>query len=433
MNNDLSTAFPHLRRTIFAGLIGNAIEFYDFIVYAYLAGYFAAQFFPTHDPVAALIASYGAFATGMVMRPVGGLFLGSIGDRIGRKMALQLTVALVAIPTFIIGVMPTYQTIGIWAPVILILLRMLQGLAVGGEYSTSIVYMIERCPPNKRGLVGSFSPMGAFCGLLLGTAVCFVCSISFGKEAMGEWGWRIPFLLSFVLTFIGVWVRRSLGDDAKPLADDRKRSPVAQVFRFHLKEVFAIAFANTSTGIVSFVGFMYIVPWTVKEAGISSDLALGFNLLSLLMVALFTIWGGHLGDLYGRAKVARWGALILIFGAWPAFALAKTGGYLELGMAGAILALGQGFFVGPLCAAMASLLPAKVRVTGIGLGYSFSVGIFGGLAPMFTEYLLSRQHIIMAPAIVIIGGAMVSWLTLRFDPIWRRSQEFLPEEAVLKG
>ncbi|MFZ9616417.1 MAG: MFS transporter, partial [Fluviibacter sp.] len=134
---------PYQRRTLLAGAVGNAIEFYDFIVYAYLAGYFAAQFFPTHDPVAAMLASYGAFATGMIMRPVGGIVFGNIGDRIGRKAALQLSVLLIAIPTLLIGLMPTYSTIGLWAPVLLILLRMLQGLSVGGEYSSSIVFLIE--------------------------------------------------------------------------------------------------------------------------------------------------------------------------------------------------------------------------------------------------------------------------------------------------
>ena len=159
MNHHPTIDPQKLRKTIFAGAIGNAIEFYDFIIYAYLAVYFAYHFFPSHDPVAALIASYGAFATGMIMRPVGGLLLGRIGDRIGRKMALQVTVASIAIPTLIIGLLPTYETIGLLAPILLILLRMLQGLAVGGEYTSSIVFLIEHSPPNRRGFIGSFSPM----------------------------------------------------------------------------------------------------------------------------------------------------------------------------------------------------------------------------------------------------------------------------------
>ena len=416
-----------IRKTILAGLIGNAIEFYDFIIYAYLAAYFAIHFFPSNDPTAAIILSYGAFATGMVMRPIGGLLMGSIGDRLGRRLALQLTVTLIAVPTLVIGLLPTYEVIGLWAPILLILLRMMQGLAVGGEYSSSIVFMIERSPPNQRGLIGSFSPMGAFLGLLLGTAVCFVCLLILGKETMIEWGWRVPFLFSLVLSFYGVWLRKSIPHEPSKTIHIGDQSPIRQVLRFHMRKVLAISFANTATGIVSFIGFMYIVPWAVKEAGISSNLALGFNLLNLLMVALFCVWGGHLGDRFGCVRIARLGALILLLGAWPAFALVKTGGDLQLIIGGIILAMGQGFFVGPLCAAMASLLPANVRVTGIGLGYSFSVGVFGGCAPMLTEFLLDRYELVMAPAMVIAGGALISFLALN-SAIWKGVGELLPEE-----
>lgn len=430
MAQSLKSTTNSLRKTISAGLVGNAIEFYDFIIYAYLAAYFAKQFFPSHDPIAALIASYGAFATGMIMRPIGGLILGSIGDRMGRKLALQLSVALVAIPTVLIGVMPTYDGIGIWAPIILLLLRMIQGLAVGGEYSASIVYMIERAPRDQRGLVGSFSPMGAFLGLLLGTLVSFICTFSLGKEVMDEWGWRIPFLFSAVLTIIGIQLRKSMSDSRLLDRSDHRQSPIAQLFISYKSQLLAIALANVSTGIVSFIGFMYIVPWVVKQSGIRIELALGFNVLSLLLVGICTIWGGHLGDRHGRLRVARWGAGILLLGSWPAFAFAQSGSAVGLSFASIVLAVGQGFFVGPLCAAMAALLPSHVRATAIGLGYSFSVGIFGGLAPMLTEYLLSRQQLTMAPAFVVMIGAFVSWVTLCFNSIWKYSSENLPEDGV---
>ncbi len=420
MNN--SAPPPSLRKTLLAGLIGNAIEFYDFIVYAYLASYFAIHFFPSDDPVAALIASYGAFATGMIMRPIGGLLLGSIGDKIGRATAMQVSVAMIAIPTVLIGLMPTYQSIGLWAPILLMLLRMLQGLAVGGEYSTSVVYMVERSPTGIQGFIGSFSPMGAFTGLFLGTAVCFLCTWTLGKETMTEWGWRIPFLLSVALALLGVWIRSSLSKDIFSGSDARPKSPVLAIFVHHWRTVLAIALANTATGIVSFVGFMYIVSWTVHHAGVTNDAALSVNLLSLFLVGGFCLWGGHLGDRFGTIRVAKFGAFLLIIGPWFAFSLAKSGLYVDMITAGLILAIGQGLFVGPLCAAMTHALPASVRVTGIGLGYSFSVGIFGGLAPMFTEYLSSVHNMVMAPAIVIMVGAIISWLTLVIAPTWKNAK-----------
>lgn len=418
---------PSLRKTVLAGAIGNAIEFYDFIVYAYLAGYFAAQFFPTHDPVAALIASYGAFATGMVMRPIGGILFGNIGDRIGRKAALQLSVLLIAIPTLLIGLLPTYVTIGLWAPVLLILLRMLQGLSVGGEYSSSIVFLIEHAPANRRGFVGSFSPMGAFGGLLLGTAASFLCTFILGKEVMADWGWRVPFLSSIFLTGIGIWARRALGKELMQ-PKDRLQSPVRTAFRHYWRPMLAIALANTATGIVSFVGFMYAVPWMAKVTGVSTTTALAINLLSLLLVSLLAIAGGRLGDHFGKLRVTRLGVLILLLGAWPAFHLFASGEVSLMILGGLLLAIGQGFYLGPLSASMASLLPHKVRVTGLSFGYSLAVGLFGGLAPMFTEFLIARFQLTMAPAIVIMLGAFVSLLTLCLHPLWRYNTGQLPEE-----
>jgi MHS family proline/betaine transporter-like MFS transporter len=418
-----------MQRTLLAGAVGNAIEFYDFIVYAYLAGYFAAQFFPTHDPVAALLASYGAFATGMIMRPVGGIVFGNIGDRIGRKAALQISVLLIAIPTLLIGLMPTYAVIGLWAPVLLIILRMLQGLSVGGEYSSSIVFLIEQSPQNRRGFVGGFSPMGAFGGLLLGTVVSFLCTTALGKAVMADWGWRVPFIASIFLTGIGVAARRALAQDILN-KDEVLKSPVREAFRRYWQPMAAIALANTATGIVSFVGFMYCVPWMVKEAGVSTTLALAINMFGLLMVSLLSVAGGLVGDRFGRLRISRLGVLILLLGAWPAFSLFRTGDVIAMMAGGLILAIGQGFFLGPLSASMATLLPKQVRVTGLSFGYSLAVGIFGGLAPMLTEFLIARFSLAMAPSIVIMLGALVSLITLCLHPLWRHNTGHLPEDDL---
>ena len=418
-----------MQRTLLAGAIGNAIEFYDFIVYAYLAGYFAAQFFPTHDPVAALLASYGAFATGMVMRPVGGILFGNIGDRIGRKAALQISVLLIAIPTLLIGLMPTYGTIGLWAPVLLIVLRMLQGLSVGGEYSSSIVFLIEHAPPKRRGFMGGFSPMGAFGGLLLGTLVSLLCTTVLGKAIMADWGWRVPFLASILLTGIGIAARRALAQDILN-KDDVLKSPVRAAFRHYWQPMVAIALANTVTGIVSFIGFMYCVPWMVKATGISTPSALAINMFGLLMVSLLSVAGGLLGDRFGRLRISRIGVSILLLGAWPAFSLFRSGDVPFMMTGGLLLAIGQGLFLGPLSASMATLLPKQVRVTGLSFGYSLAVGVFGGLAPMLTEYLIAEFALPMAPAIVIMLGASVSLATLCLHPLWRHNTGHLPEDDL---
>lgn len=393
---------------VLAGAIGNAIEFYDFTVYAFLAGYFAAQFFPSTDPIAGLLASYATLAIGMIMRPVGGVVLGLVGDRMSRRFALQLSVVMIAVPTLIIGLLPTYAQIGVMAPILLIALRMIQGLSVGGEYSSSIVYIVEHAPPERRGLWGSFSPMGAFGGLFLGTAVCIIVGGALGAEAMADWGWRIPFIASVLLTAVGIAVRMGLGADKMKPAGVPSESLLAKAFRKHWWEMLAIALANTSTGVVTFVGFAYAVPWMVQVTGVTRLHALGINLYGLVAVALLSLAGGALGDRFGWLRVSILGLAALIIGAWPAFQLMGSPDTASQVMGISILALGQGFFVGPMCACMVALVAPQVRTTVVSIGYSLPVGVFGGLAPLATEYLFARLGLQMAPALVIMAGALVS-------------------------
>lgn len=414
-------------KVVLAGAIGNAIEFYDFTVYAFLAGYFATHFFPTTDPVAGLLASYATLAIGMIMRPVGGLVLGLVGDRLSRRFALQLSVVLIAVPTLIIGLLPTYDSIGILAPVLLVALRMVQGLSVGGEYSSSIVYIVEHAPPARRGLWGSFSPMGAFGGLFLGTAVCIVVGNFLGAEAMSAWGWRIPFLASILLTAIGIAVRMSLSVDSKIPGGEPSSSLLARAFVGHWWEMLAIALANTSTGIVTFVGFAYAVPWMMETAGVSRQHALMVNLYGLIAVGLLALLGGALGDRLGRLRVSLLGLAILLFGAWPAFSLLASAATTDQVIGISLVALGQGLFVGPMCACMVALVPPDVRTTVISIGYSVPVGIFGGLAPLVTEYVFARLGVGMAPALMVIAGALVSMTAILVMARWPYSD---PTNAV---
>ena len=271
--------------------------------------------------------------------------------------------------------------------------------------------------------------MGAFGGLLLGTAVSFLCTTVLGKSVMADWGWRVPFIASIFLTGIGIGARRALAQDALN-QDEVLQSPVREAFRRYWQPMAAIALANTATGIVSFVGFMYAVPWMVKQASVSTTTALAINLFSLFMVSLLSVAGGWLGDRFGRMRMSRLGTLILLLGAWPAFRLFGTGDVLAMMTGGILLAVGQGFFLGPLSANMATLLPKQVRVTGLSFGYSLAVGIFGGLAPMLTEYLIARFDLLMAPALVIMLGAVISLLTLCLHPLWRHNSGRLPEDDL---
>lgn len=422
---------PSPSRVVFAGAVGNAIEFYDFTVYAFLATYLAAHFFPSADPVAGLLASYGVLAIGMLMRPVGGVLFGIIGDRISRRMALQISVVMIALPTLIIGLLPTYEIIGVAAPIILVALRMVQGLSVGGEYSSSIVYIVEHSPRGKRGLWGSFSPMGAFGGLFLGTAVCIAVANVLGPEEMSAWGWRVPFIASILLTLAGVIVRMRIKSDLPHTPMPPGENLLSAVFLRHWWEISAIALANISTGIVTFVAFAFAVAWMVDVAGVSRQHALAINLYGLIAVGLLSLAGGAVGDRVGKLRVSMAGLAVLLSGAWPAFAAMGSQSMLMQITGISIIALGQGFFVGPLCACMVALAPAGVRTTVVSIGYSAPVGVFGGLAPLVTEYLFARLGLHMAPAIVIMAGALVSLTAIILMGRWPYRDPIPPEERQL--
>ena len=204
---------PPLWRVILAGLIGNVMEWYDFALYGYFVGIFSDQFFPSSDPNASLISAFGAFTAGFLVRPFGGVVLGRIGDRVGRRQALTLSVMAMALATVSMAILPTYQQVGLWAPVALVLLRMLQGLSAGGEYTTSIVFLAEHAPPNRRGLVTIWGLWGSVLGMLLGLGISSWLSNFLTTSQMTSWGWRLPFALGLVVALIGLILRQSLSSE----------------------------------------------------------------------------------------------------------------------------------------------------------------------------------------------------------------------------
>ena len=233
------------RRVIAAGAIGNVLEWYDFAVYGYFATAIGQKFFPHEDPVAQVLAAFGIFAVGFLMRPVGGAVVGHIGDRLGRRAALTFSVTAMAVPTFLIGVLPGYATLGVMAPIALTFLRMVQGLSVGGEYTTSIVFMVENAPPGRRGSVGALACCGAVGGILLGSAVGAVLARLMSVAALEAWGWRIPFLMGLIVGIAGYLLRRHLADE--PIATGAKRGPLIDTLQLHRRLLARLAGLSCST------------------------------------------------------------------------------------------------------------------------------------------------------------------------------------------
>jgi MHS family proline/betaine transporter-like MFS transporter len=310
------------RRAVAAGAIGNVLEWYDFAVYGYFAAAIGRAFFPNEDAVAQVLAAFGIFAVGFLMRPIGGAVIGVIGDRLGRRAALTFSVAAMAIPTFLVGVLPDYQTLGIAAPILLTLLRMVQGLSVGGEYTTSIIFIIEQSPPNRRGLVGALGCCGAIGGILLGSATGALLATAMSEQALEDWGWRLPFLLGLVVGLAGVVLRRHVQESPRKAT---AKSPLLDTIRNYGPLLGKLAALSVFNSVGFYLMFVYIVSWLQFADNIPPATALAINSTSMVVMLPVMVLMGWLSDRYGRRKLMLGATALGFAGALPFFWLMHQG------------------------------------------------------------------------------------------------------------
>lgn len=405
-----------------AGAIGNVLEWYDFAVYGYFAAAIGRAFFPSEDPVAQVLAAFGIFAAGFLMRPVGGALIGTIGDRLGRRAALTVSVAAMAIPTFLVGVLPDYQAIGIAAPILLTVLRMVQGLSVGGEYTTSIIFIIEHAPSHRRGLVGALGCCGAVAGILLGSATGALLASLMSEQALESWGWRIPFLLGLLVGIAGVVLRRHVHE--APRHKGGGRSPLRDTMRNHGPLLGRLAALSVFNSVGFYLIFVYLVSWLQFVDGIAPAKALEINSISMFVLLPVMVMMGWVSDRYGRRPLMLGAAGLGMVGAFPFFWLMHQDNMalVLLGQLGFVLAVGG--FIGGQPALMVEAVPAEVRCTAIALGYNVTLGIVGGLSPLFATWLVQRTGNDFSPAIMIMAAAAVSIAAiLRFGETHRAKLE----------
>ena len=405
------TAPPSTARVIGAGVIGNMLEWYDFAIYGYFAAQIGRTFFPAEDKVAQVLAAFGIFAIGYVMRPLGGVVTGYIGDRLGRRAALTFSVAAMAIPTFLVGILPGYETLGIMAPVLLTVLRVIQGLSIGGEYTTAMVFLIERAPPGRRGLMGAICGCGADGGILLGSATGAALASMMSPEALSDWGWRLPFIFGLFVGLAGFALRR--GIEEAPISTDRP-PPLLTSLHEQLPLLLRLGGLSVFFAVGFYLMFLYIVSWLQTADGIAPGRALEINTVSILVLIPVCLFAGWLSDLIGRRMMMLLAMVAAIFGSLPLFWLLHHSNQtlILIGQFGFVLIVG--FYAGTLPAALVEATPHRVRCTAVAIGYNIPLGIIGGLTPMAATWLVERTGNDFSPAYMLIAAAIVSTVALLF-------------------
>ena len=398
------------RAVIAAGAIGNVLEWYDFAIYGYFAAEIGRTFFAAADPVAQILSAFGIFAIGVVVRPLGGALLGYVGDRFGRRAALICSVSAMAIPTFLIGLLPGYAVLGVAAPIALAVLRMIQGLSAGGEYTTSVVFMVEHAPPGRRGLIGALACCSGTAGILAGSATGALLAETMSPEALMTWGWRLPFLAGLLVGLAGLLLRRGMQEEVG--GNSAQRSPLAETLRDHAPLVARIAGLTTFHAVSYYIVFFYVVSWVQFADGIPPARALEINTISMVAMVPLLPAMGWLTDRIGRRPMMLAATAFGFVAAWPLFWLmhSTNPSLLLLGQLGFVIIISA--FSGTLPSVMVEAAPLEVRCTAISLGFNVTLGILGGLSPLVAAWLVHRTGNDYSPAFMIMAAAPISIFAL---------------------
>lgn len=404
-----SVEAPHLPKLMAAGAIGNVLEWFDFAVYGYFAMHIGQAFFPKSSQTAQLIAAFGIFAIGYLARPLGGVLIGHVGDRLGRKTAMTVSVAAMAIPTFLMGLLPGYDTLGLLAPALLTLLRMVQGLSVGGEYTTSMIFMVEHAPENRRCFAGATAVSGAIFGILAGSAVSALLAAAMPADALAAWGWRLPFLSGLGIGLAGLFLRRHI-PDGEP--NREAAAPLTQVLRNHRAPVALIGLLCLVNAVGFQIVFVYLVSWLQMVDKLSAAAALEINTASMVLFLVMIFAGGALADRVGSRSVMAASAFGLVLLSVPLFHLMARPEITVIVGAQMVFAVLLGLYIGAQPAFIVLHAPERVRCTALAIGYNLTLGIVGGLSPLVAASLIGGLGASAAPGYMIAFLSAVSLAAL---------------------
>jgi metabolite-proton symporter len=410
-----------LRRAVVASTIGTAIEWYDFFLYGTAAGLiFGKLYFPNEDPLTGTLAAFGTYFVGFVGRPIGAAIFGHYGDRIGRKATLIATLLLMGIATFLVAFVPTYDSIGIWGAVILTVLRMIQGIGVGGEWGGSVLLAMEWSRHHgERGLMASWPQFGVPCGLFLSNVVVLAVSWLAGDQ-FATWGWRVPFALSIVLVGVGLWIRLGILETPvfRQVVENNKieKAPITEVIRKHPKEIILSALLRMSEQAPFYIFTAFIFAYAVNTLHMSRDLVL-IAVITASVVSLFTIpLSGHISDRIGRKKMYLIGAAVTGLFGFLYFAMVDTAVPSAVFIAIVLSLIPHDMQYGPQAALIAESFTPRLRYSGSSLGYQLASVIAGGPAPLIATWLFAVYMTGYAISIYIAFCAAISLVAAAFMP-----------------
>lgn len=406
-----------IRKVALASAIGTTIEWYDYFIYGTAAALvFGTLFFPEFSPLVGTLAAFASFAVGFVVRPLGGVVFGHLGDRVGRKTMLVISLTLMGVATFCIGLLPTYASIGVLAPVLLVALRLVQGFAVGGEWGGAVLMAVEHSPNNRRGFYGSWPQVGVPAGIILANLAFLVFASTLSEEQFAAWGWRVPFLVSIVLVGVGLFIRLRI--EESPMFNRVKESasvarmPIVDVFRTYPKEVLLAGGAFIANNATGYLVMVYILSYGTQVVGLSRSVMLALVLVTAA-VGVFAILGfAALSDAVGRRKVFLSGAVAQALWAFPFFWLINTGSAALVLVSLVAMLVASFAMYGPMAAMFAEIFGTRVRYTGASLGYQLGSILGGGLAPLIAASLYAATGTSLSISAYIVVISIISFISV---------------------
>ncbi|MDT9599089.1 MFS transporter [Sphingosinicella rhizophila] len=408
-----------LKRAIAASAIGNATEWFDYGIYAYGIAYISSALFPGEAQEATLFA-LATFAISFLVRPLGGLFWGPLGDRLGRKTILAITILIMSGATALVGLIPSYETIGFWSPLLLIVLRMIQGFSTGGEYGGAATFMAEYAPDDKRGFCGSFLEFGTLAGFSLGALLMLGFSLLLGDSAMHDWGWRLPFLVAAPMGLIGLYLRSKMEDTPvfREIQEAGEEEPGATVelkelFSGYWKQLIVLAALVVALNVVNYTLLSYMPTYLERRLGLSTGEALVVPIIGMLFMMIFVPFAGALSDRIGRKPLWWFSLLGLIILVLPLYKLMATGlpgaifGFAILGL----LYVPQ---LATISATFPAMFPTPLRFAGFAIAYNVSTSLFGGTAPALNSWMIDQTGSELVPAYFMMGACAIGCVALLF-------------------